>query len=128
MKSATYSQLKFTTTVIDYDDTSFTVKMGFISPPSVSLGETLDRIVVKFLKPELFVSKVTQKPLTTEGLSVKIVSEIPTQFSNKDERDQVQATSESIRFAANAALFGNFFLSVFLTLSLKAMWSLNHMI
>lgn len=80
--SATYSQLKFTTTVADYDDTSFTVKMAFVNPQSVSLGYTLDRIVVQFLKPELFVSKVTQKPLTTEQNSVRIVSEIPRQFGN----------------------------------------------
>lgn len=46
MKSATYDDLRFTTTVTDYDEYSFTIKVGFENPESVSLGYRKDKLVV----------------------------------------------------------------------------------
>lgn len=77
----------------------------------------------------MFVSKETSKPIVVKAdEKVKIKSGIPRQFEDSGEQEAVKQTSESVETITNVALAVNFVIAIFLTVSLKAMWSLNHMI
>lgn len=55
--------LNYKTTLADYTEKSFTLKFEFQNPLSVSIGDKPDVLLVDFVEPELFTSKVTGKTL-----------------------------------------------------------------
>lgn len=46
LASADYSKLGFSSTIDNYDETSFTVKVEFKNPKSVSIGSIPDEIIL----------------------------------------------------------------------------------
>ena len=45
--------------------------MSFTDPASVSLGNRLDKVVMRFVRPELFFSKKSKKPFKTNKKDFK---------------------------------------------------------
>lgn len=128
LRSADYSKLGFTTKIDSFDETSFTLKLQFSNPKSVSLGSIQDEIILQFTSPNLFVSKESELPFVVSKKKKKIKAGIPPQFEDSADREAVEATKESVETITNIALAVNFLIAIFLTVSLKAMWSLKHMI
>ena len=63
--SASLNELGFTAELQDYGEFTIRLKFIFDSPLSISIGKKMDKLVISFLKPELFVSKNSGKTIAT---------------------------------------------------------------
>ena len=75
------------------------------------------------MKPELFVSKATNRPLPSGSQALRIVKDIPRQFSMTEQK-VVEESKEIVKYVGTVSLG----FSVAMTAVLKAMWAMNHMI
>ena len=78
--SAYQSKLSFTAILTEYDAKSMGIKINFDNPLSVSIGDQPDVLWIKFVEPELFVSKETGKSIAPE---TDIKLSIPRQFPSE---------------------------------------------
>ena len=66
--------------LVGYTNSSLKIQLKFENPLSISMGSQLDILVIKFIEPDLFVSKETNKPLNPDA---ETRSQIPKQFLNE---------------------------------------------
>ena len=120
--SAPYSLLGFKVQVDGYDDKSLTLGLKFTNPLSVSKGDKNDMMIVRFVEPDLFVNE--QGYTLQQPDSEDIVIDLPRQFPDSEALVQISETGQTFQVVTNAAIGANLFLTIFLSVSLKAMWNL----
>ena len=76
------------------------LKAKFEKPLSVSIGSKPDIMVIRFVEPELFISKETGKTLLPD---FEIKKTIPKQFPDQDSFQMAVITATSVQMAANSA-------------------------
>ena len=79
--SAPIEELGFRVEMMSLSDTDIEFKLEFENPLSVSIGEMPDKLKLKFLEPELFVSRETGQTLDPD--SEEISHTIPKQFPSE---------------------------------------------
>ena len=99
------------------------MQVSFYKPLSVSIGEKPDKLVVDFVKPELFISKASGKSLPEDS---EIDASIPKQFPDLETYEIAQVAGSTVQFAATSAFLTQFAVTITLAVSLKAMWNLMH--
>ena len=107
-----------------YDSRSISLKLAFEFPLSISVGVLPDIVEISFMEPGLFVSAETGKAMRID--SRPALSAIPKQFPSEDLFELVAAAGSTVQFAANTAFLSQFGVTIFLAVSLKAMWNLMH--
>ena len=80
--SAPYSLLGFKVQVEGYDDRSLTLGVDFMNPLSVSKGDKNDKMIVRFVEPDLFVNE--QGQTLEQPDSDDIVIDLPRQFPDPE--------------------------------------------
>ena len=87
------------------------------------MGLDPDQLIIKFVQPDLFVSKETGKTIEV-GTIIK--KNIPKQFPTYSSYQFAKYAGSTVQVAANSAFLSQFGVTICLAVSLKAMWNLMH--
>ena len=128
--SAPYSQLGFKMSLTDYDVNSVSFKIDFENPLSVSQGRQSDIVHVYFPEPDMFIAKKTGLALSLgeEEEDDQIEMDLPRQFPDSNLFKDMGDAGNSVKLVSQAAMGANVALTVFLSVSLKAMWNMVHVL
>ena len=84
--------------IADYDPRSITFKVEFTSPLSVSTGDKPDKLQIKFVEPDLFVSAETGDAIDMGDERVE--ENIPRQFPDEDLFENLGSTAAAVQVAS----------------------------
>lgn len=123
--------LGFKTGLKGYDSTSITFKVSFENPLSVSQGGEPDKVHIVFPDPEMFIAKNTGLALKlneNEEEEDNLRLDLPRQFPDADLFKNLGDAGESVKMVSQVAMGANIGLTIFLSVSLKAMWNMVHVL